>query len=59
MSNNIKKETENIVLQDNNLYEFSRNLIINSRKIVYQTPMLPWWKPIDELAKKLWKNRAE
>jgi predicted nuclease of restriction endonuclease-like (RecB) superfamily len=36
MSDNIKKE-EAIVVDNNNLYEFSRNLIINSRKIVYQT----------------------
>ena len=31
-----KKEMESIV-ENSNLYEFSRNLIINSRKIVYQT----------------------
>ena len=35
-------------MQDNNLYEFSRNLIINSRKIVYQTANVAmvetyWW----------------
>jgi len=37
MSDIIKKEAENIIVDNNNLYEFSRNLIINSRKIVYQT----------------------
>ena len=33
----VKKEIETIAVDNNNLYEFSRNLIINSRKIVYQT----------------------
>ncbi|MDR0618865.1 MAG: DUF1016 N-terminal domain-containing protein [Bacteroidales bacterium] len=33
----MKKEIESIVVDDSNLYEFSRKLIINSRKIVYQT----------------------
>ena len=36
MSDIIKKEIETVVVEDSNLYEFSRNLIINSRKIVYQ-----------------------
>jgi len=34
--NIVKKETENIV-ESSNLYEFSRYLILNSRKLVYQT----------------------
>ncbi|MDR0683020.1 MAG: DUF1016 N-terminal domain-containing protein [Dysgonamonadaceae bacterium] len=33
----IKNEIKNLVVENNNLYEFSRELIINSRKIVYQT----------------------
>ena len=33
----MKRETGSIVVDDSNLYEFSRELIINSRKIVYQT----------------------
>ncbi|MDR1880776.1 MAG: DUF1016 N-terminal domain-containing protein, partial [Tannerellaceae bacterium] len=37
MSDIIKKDIEPIIAEDNNLYEFSRNLIISSRKIVYQT----------------------
>jgi len=37
MSKIIKKENNVILANDNNLYEFSRNLIINSRKNVYQT----------------------
>ena len=36
MSNIIKKEAEEIIVDNNNLYEFSRGLIINSHKIVYQ-----------------------
>ena len=32
-----ENEIETIAVDNNNLYEFSRNLIINSRKIVYQT----------------------
>jgi len=36
MSDIIKQETE-IIAESNNLYEFSRGLIINSRKVVYQT----------------------
>jgi predicted nuclease of restriction endonuclease-like (RecB) superfamily len=32
----VKKITETVVVEDSNLYEFSRNLIISSRKIVYQ-----------------------
>ena len=35
MTDIVKKEIE-IVVDNNNLYEFSRNLIINSRKVVYQ-----------------------
>ena len=34
--NIVKKEIESIV-ENNNLYEFSRDLILNSRKLVYQT----------------------
>ena len=34
--NIVKKETGNIV-ENSNLYEFTRNLILNSRKLVYQT----------------------
>jgi len=34
--NIVKKETENIV-ESSKLYEFSRDLILNSRKLVYQT----------------------
>ena len=37
MSDIIKKDIENIAVDSSNLYEFSRELIINSRKIVYQT----------------------
>jgi predicted nuclease of restriction endonuclease-like (RecB) superfamily len=37
MSKITKKDFENIVVDNNNLYEYSKNLIINSRKIVYQT----------------------
>jgi len=33
----VKNEIETITVDNNNLYEFSRNLIINSRKIVYQS----------------------
>ena len=36
MQNTVKKEIESIV-EINNLYEFSRDLILNSRKLVYQT----------------------
>jgi len=36
MSDIIEKEIETITVDNNSLYEFSRNLIINSRKIVYQ-----------------------
>ena len=36
MQNIVKKEIESIV-ENNNLYEFSRELILNSRKFVYQT----------------------
>ncbi|MDR1198935.1 MAG: PDDEXK nuclease domain-containing protein [Prevotellaceae bacterium] len=31
-----KKDIEAIVIENNNLYDFSRNLIINSRKVIYQ-----------------------
>jgi len=34
--NIVKKETESIV-ENSSLYEFSRDLILNSRKFVYQT----------------------
>jgi len=34
--NIVKKETGN-VLESSNLYEYSRDLILNSRKLVYQT----------------------
>ena len=34
--NIVKKETESIV-ESSSLYEFSRDLILNSRKLVYQT----------------------
>ncbi|MDR2805868.1 MAG: DUF1016 N-terminal domain-containing protein [Dysgonamonadaceae bacterium] len=37
MSDIIKNDIKNFVAENNNLYEFSRELIINSRKIVYQT----------------------
>jgi hypothetical protein len=37
MPNIIKKNTEAIVAENSSLYDFSRELIINSRKIVYQT----------------------
>jgi len=37
MSDIVKKEAEIILVDNNNLYEFSRDLILNSRKIVYQT----------------------
>jgi predicted nuclease of restriction endonuclease-like (RecB) superfamily len=37
MSDIIKKEIAITTLEESNLYEFSRNLIINSRKFVYQT----------------------
>jgi predicted nuclease of restriction endonuclease-like (RecB) superfamily len=33
----IKKHTESIVIESNNLYEYSRELILNSRRMVYQT----------------------
>jgi len=33
----IKNNIEHLVIENSNLYEFSRELIINSRKIVYQT----------------------
>jgi len=36
MSDIIKKEIEDFVVENSKLYEFSRNLIINSRKTVYQ-----------------------
>ena len=36
MSDIVKKEAEIILVDNNDLYEFSRDLIINSRKIVYQ-----------------------
>ncbi|GHT60827.1 hypothetical protein AGMMS50239_10530 [Bacteroidia bacterium] len=36
IQNIVKKEAGNIV-ENSNLYEFSRDLIINSRKLVYQT----------------------
>ena len=36
LQNIVKKETENIV-ESSKLYEFSRDLILNSRKLVYQT----------------------
>jgi len=36
MQNIVKKETESIV-ETNNLYEYSRDLILNSRRLVYQT----------------------
>jgi len=36
MQNIVKEEIE-IIVETNNLYEFSRNLILNSRKLVYQT----------------------
>jgi len=36
MSDIIEKEIETVVVENSNLYEFSRKLIINSRKIVYQ-----------------------
>jgi predicted nuclease of restriction endonuclease-like (RecB) superfamily len=35
MSDIVKKETE-IIVESSNLYEFSRDLILNSRKLVYQ-----------------------
>jgi predicted nuclease of restriction endonuclease-like (RecB) superfamily len=34
---NIVKEELNSIVENSNLYEFSRNLILNSRKLVYQT----------------------
>jgi predicted nuclease of restriction endonuclease-like (RecB) superfamily len=37
MSDIIKNDIKNPVAENNSLYEFSRELIINSRKIVYQT----------------------
>jgi predicted nuclease of restriction endonuclease-like (RecB) superfamily len=37
MSDTVRDDIESIIVEDNNLYEFSRNLIISSRKIVYQT----------------------
>jgi predicted nuclease of restriction endonuclease-like (RecB) superfamily len=37
MSKKIRKEIEPIAVNNNSLYEFSRNLIINSRKTVYHT----------------------
>ena len=36
MSNTLSQEKESIIVSDNNLYNFSRSLIINSRKVVYQ-----------------------
>ena len=33
----IKKQTENTLVNNSNLYEFSRNLILSSRKLVYHT----------------------
>ena len=36
MSDIVKKEIEPVVVENSNLYEFSRNLIIDSRKVVYQ-----------------------
>ena len=36
MSDIINIENETIVVENSNLYEFSRDLIINSRKVVYQ-----------------------
>jgi len=36
MQNIVKKETESIV-ETNNLYEYSRDLILNSRRLVYHT----------------------
>ena len=37
MSDIVNIENETIVVEDSNLYEFSRDLIINSRKVVFQT----------------------
>ena len=34
---NIVKEELNSIVENSNLYEFSRDLILNSRKLVYQT----------------------
>ena len=35
-----KKDAKGVVVESSNLYEFSRDLIINSRKLVYQTANL-------------------
>jgi predicted nuclease of restriction endonuclease-like (RecB) superfamily len=37
MADITKKDPENIAVESNGLYKFSRELILNSRKIVYQT----------------------
>ena len=33
----IKKDIDSVAVENSNLYDFSRNLILNSRKVVYQT----------------------
>ena len=40
MANIVKKDAESLVVENSSLYEFSRELIINSRKIVYQAANL-------------------
>ena len=32
----IKKDIDSVAVENSNLYDFSRNLILNSRKVVYQ-----------------------
>jgi predicted nuclease of restriction endonuclease-like (RecB) superfamily len=51
----IRREIEAIAVDNNNLYEFSRSLIINSRKIVYQTANFQmvetYWKIGEKIVK--------
>jgi hypothetical protein len=59
MSDMIKKDIETIIVEDNNLYEFSRNLIISSRKIVYQTANFQMVETYWRIGERLLKSKAE
>jgi hypothetical protein len=50
---------EDSTIDNSNLYDYSRNLILNSRKLVYHAANYAMVKRIGILDRKLLKNKAE
>ena len=56
---NIAKKEMKIIDESSNLYEYSRDLILNSRKLVYQTANFAMVETYWRIGKKMLKNKVE